>query len=104
MSTARLTVAPDFRRRLVSPAERTHRLLRTEHDLRQNRRRSSSPTKGIRMTQSRAEARAEVSRRGRNRFILIVVLVVAVVVLVIVAGIGLAHSTSETKAETQVLS
>jgi membrane-associated phospholipid phosphatase len=56
------------------------------------------------MTQSRAEARAEVSRRGRNRFVLIVVLVIIVVILVIVGGIALTHSRSETTAETHLLS
>jgi membrane-associated phospholipid phosphatase len=55
------------------------------------------------MSQSRAEVRAEASRKGRNRFILTVVLVVIVVILVIVAGIALTHSTSVTTAETHVL-
>ena len=55
------------------------------------------------MTQSRAEARAEVSRRGRNRFILIVVLVVVVILVVLAAGIALAHSSSATTAETNLL-
>jgi membrane-associated phospholipid phosphatase len=55
------------------------------------------------MTQSRAEVRAEASRKGRNRFILVVVLVLVVVVLIIVAGLALAHSKSETTAETHLL-
>jgi membrane-associated phospholipid phosphatase len=55
------------------------------------------------MTQSRAEARAAVSRKDRNRFILIVVLILVVVILVIVGGIALAHSKSETAAETHLL-
>ena len=55
------------------------------------------------MTQSRAEARAEASRKGRNRFVLIVVLVVVAVLLVLVGGIALAHSSSVTSAETQLL-
>jgi hypothetical protein len=55
------------------------------------------------MSQSRAEARVEASRRGRNRFILTVVLVVVVVIVIIVAGIALAHSRSETLAETHLL-
>ena len=55
------------------------------------------------MTQSRAEARAEASRKGRNRFLLIVVLVVVVVILVLAGGIALAHSAGITAAETHVL-
>jgi undecaprenyl-diphosphatase len=55
------------------------------------------------MTQSRAEARAEASRKGRNRFVLVVVLVIVVVILVIVGGIALTHSASETTAETHLL-
>ena len=55
------------------------------------------------MTQSRAEVRAEVSRKGRNRFVLIVVLVVVVIVLVLVSGIALAHSSGVTASETDLL-
>jgi membrane-associated phospholipid phosphatase len=55
------------------------------------------------MTQSRAEVRAEASRKGRNRFILIVILVVVVVLLVLVAGIALTHSSGITSAETDLL-
>jgi membrane-associated phospholipid phosphatase len=55
------------------------------------------------MTQSRAEARAEASRKDRNRFLLIVVLVVVVVILVLVGGIVLTHSSGVTTAETHVL-
>jgi membrane-associated phospholipid phosphatase len=55
------------------------------------------------MSQSRAEARVEASRRGRNRFILTVVVVIVVVILIIVAGIALTHSASETAAETHLL-
>jgi membrane-associated phospholipid phosphatase len=55
------------------------------------------------MTQSRAEARAEASRKGRNRFVLIVVIVVVVVLLVLFGGIALAHSAGITAAETHVL-
>jgi membrane-associated phospholipid phosphatase len=55
------------------------------------------------MTQSRAEARAEASRKGRNRFVLTVVLVVVVVLIVLFGGIALAHSSSVTATETHLL-
>jgi undecaprenyl-diphosphatase len=56
------------------------------------------------MSQTRAAARAEASRKGRNRFIVIVILVVVVIALVLVGGIALAHSSGETTAETNILS
>jgi undecaprenyl-diphosphatase len=55
------------------------------------------------MTQSRAAARAEASRKGRNRFIVIVIIVVVVIALVLVGGIALAHSSGETASETHLL-
>ena len=55
------------------------------------------------MNQSRAEARAEASRKGRKQFFLTIVLAAFVVILVLVAGIALAHSAGMTAAETQVL-
>ncbi|HEY1530888.1 MAG TPA: phosphatase PAP2 family protein [Galbitalea sp.] len=56
------------------------------------------------MSQSRAEARVEASRKDRNRFILTIAIVVVVVILVIVGGIALTHSSSDTAAETRLLS
>jgi len=65
--------------------------------------RASAAKYPVRMTQSRAEARAEASRTSRNRFVLVIVLVVVVVLLVLGGGIALAHSSSDTAAETRLL-